>query len=37
MLDKKEKTIIARGDPRELRNSEDPRVSGFFNRKPKEA
>ena len=33
MLDKKSKTIIARGDPRELRDtSEDPRVRGFFNR-----
>jgi phospholipid/cholesterol/gamma-HCH transport system ATP-binding protein len=37
MLDKKEKTIIATGDPRELRNSEDSRVSDFFNRKSKEA
>jgi phospholipid/cholesterol/gamma-HCH transport system ATP-binding protein len=37
MLDKKEKTIIATGDPRELRESEDPRVSDFFNRKSKEA
>ena len=37
MLDKKEKTIIATGDPRELRNSGDQRVSDFFNRKPKEA
>jgi phospholipid/cholesterol/gamma-HCH transport system ATP-binding protein len=34
MLDKASKTIIARGDPRELRdNSNDPRVSGFFNRR----
>jgi phospholipid/cholesterol/gamma-HCH transport system ATP-binding protein len=33
MLDKKSKTIIARGNPRELRDtSEDPRVRGFFNR-----
>jgi phospholipid/cholesterol/gamma-HCH transport system ATP-binding protein len=37
MLDKKTKSIIADGDPRELRNSEDPRVSDFFNRKPKAA
>jgi phospholipid/cholesterol/gamma-HCH transport system ATP-binding protein len=36
MLDKSEKTIIATGDPRELRSSEDPRVSDFFNRKSKE-
>jgi phospholipid/cholesterol/gamma-HCH transport system ATP-binding protein len=36
MLDKNAKTIIATGDPRELRNSEDPRVSDFFNRKSKE-
>ena len=36
MLDKKEKTIIATGDPRELRHSEDQRVSDFFNRKSKE-
>jgi len=33
MLDKKSKTIIARGNPRELRDtSEDPRVRAFFNR-----
>jgi ABC-type transporter Mla maintaining outer membrane lipid asymmetry ATPase subunit MlaF len=37
MLDKNEKTIIATGDPRELRHSEDQRVSDFFNRKSKEA
>jgi phospholipid/cholesterol/gamma-HCH transport system ATP-binding protein len=37
MLDKQEKTIIATGDPRELKNSSDKRVSDFFNRKPKEA
>lgn len=36
MLDKKEKGVIAEGDPRELRESEDPRVSDFFNRRPKE-
>ena len=34
MLDKQAKTIIARGDPRELRDqSADPRVRNFFNRK----
>lgn len=34
MLDKVSKKIIARGDPRELRDSsEDPRVSSFFNRR----
>jgi phospholipid/cholesterol/gamma-HCH transport system ATP-binding protein len=33
MLDKDSKSIIARGDPRVLRDtSEDPRVSGFFHR-----
>ena len=37
MLSKEEKTIIASGDPRELKNSPDKRVSDFFNRKPKEA
>jgi phospholipid/cholesterol/gamma-HCH transport system ATP-binding protein len=37
MLDKQEKTIIAAGDPRELKNSSDKRVSDFFNRTPKEA
>ena len=36
MLDKDAKTIIAAGDPRELRNSPDPRVSDFFNRRSKE-
>jgi phospholipid/cholesterol/gamma-HCH transport system ATP-binding protein len=37
MLDKESKTIIARGDPRRLRDdSTDPRVHGFFNRKTKE-
>ena len=34
MLDKKTKSIIADGDPRELRESKDERVSDFFNRKP---
>jgi phospholipid/cholesterol/gamma-HCH transport system ATP-binding protein len=33
VLDKEDKTIIAAGDPRELRHSEDSRVSDFFNRK----
>jgi phospholipid/cholesterol/gamma-HCH transport system ATP-binding protein len=37
MLGKQEKTIIAAGDPRELRNSKDPRVSDFFNRRSEEA
>jgi len=33
LLDKASKSIIARGDPRELRDgSEDPRVHDFFNR-----
>lgn len=33
MLDKHSKTIIARGDPRELRDkSDDPRVTQFFRR-----
>lgn len=37
-LDKDTKSIIARGDPRELRDqSEDPRVRAFFNRLPREA
>lgn len=35
LLDREEKTIIARGHPRELKTSEDPRVRDFFNRKPK--
>lgn len=34
MLDKESKSIIARGDPRELREAaSDPRVSAFFNRR----
>lgn len=37
MLDKEAKTSIAIGDPRELRDSEDPRVSDFFNRRSKES
>ncbi|MDB4989319.1 MAG: transporter ATP-binding protein [Myxococcaceae bacterium] len=33
MLDRKSQSIIARGDPRELRDhSDDPRVRSFFNR-----
>lgn len=34
LLDKDAKTIVATGDPRELRRSRDERVSGFFNPKP---
>jgi phospholipid/cholesterol/gamma-HCH transport system ATP-binding protein len=38
MLDKKSKTIIARGDPRELRDkSDDSRVKAFFNRVSEES
>jgi phospholipid/cholesterol/gamma-HCH transport system ATP-binding protein len=37
MLGKDEKTIIAAGDPRELRNSTDDRVRDFFNRRSEEA
>ncbi|MBS2019468.1 MAG: ATP-binding cassette domain-containing protein [Deltaproteobacteria bacterium] len=36
LLDKETKGILAEGDPRELAKSSDPRVSDFFNRKPKE-
>jgi len=37
MLDRESKSIIARGDPRVLRDSsEDPRVHSFFNRTPTE-
>ena len=37
MLDRDEKTIIARGHPAELRDhSEDPRVRAFFHRIAKE-
>lgn len=32
LLDKEAKTSIAIGDPRELRHSDDPRISSFFNR-----
>jgi len=34
MLDREEKGIIASGDPRELRDSEDARVRNFFRRSP---
>ncbi|MET0341775.1 MAG: ATP-binding cassette domain-containing protein [Polyangiales bacterium] len=38
MLDRKSQSIIARGDPRELRDtSDDPRVRSFFNREPMSA
>lgn len=38
MLDKEARTIIARGDPRELRDhSADPRVRRFFNRQARSA
>lgn len=37
MLDRATRSIIARGDPRELRDRGDPRVRGFFNRQPQEA
>ena len=38
MLDGRSRSIIARGDPRVLRDtSEDPRVHSFFNRTPEEA
>jgi len=38
MLDKESRSIIARGDPRELRkDSTDPRVRRFFNRLPEES
>jgi phospholipid/cholesterol/gamma-HCH transport system ATP-binding protein len=37
MLDKESKTIIATGDARALRTSEDPRVRAFFNRGAKES
>lgn len=37
MLDRDSKSIIARGDPRQLRDSStDPRVRSFFNRTPQE-
>ena len=37
MLDREAQGVIARGDPRELRDrSTDPRVAAFLNRRPKE-
>ncbi len=35
LLDREAKTSVATGDPRELRHSDDPRVSNFFNRRNK--
>ncbi len=35
MLDREAKTMIANGDPRQLRDSEDPRVGNFFHRRSK--
>jgi phospholipid/cholesterol/gamma-HCH transport system ATP-binding protein len=35
MLDAESRSIIARGAPSELRASSDPRVSAFFNRRPR--
>ena len=37
MLDKETKRIIAEGDPNELKDSDDPKVNNFFNRKSKES
>lgn len=38
MLDRDTRSIIARGDPRVLRDTaEDPRVAGFFHRAPRSA
>ena len=34
MLDKTAKGIIAEGDPRKLKDSDNPRVRAFFNREP---
>lgn len=34
MLDKSAKGLIAEGDPKKLKDSSDPRVFNFFNRKP---
>lgn len=36
MLDKASKSMIADGDPRELAKSADPRISDFFNRRPRD-
>lgn len=37
MLDRDARSIIARGTPRELTESDDPRVRTFFRRQPREA
>jgi phospholipid/cholesterol/gamma-HCH transport system ATP-binding protein len=37
LLDKETKSIIARGSPSELKRSDEPRVSDFFNRRPRAA
>jgi phospholipid/cholesterol/gamma-HCH transport system ATP-binding protein len=37
MLDRESKSIIARGSPAELRESDDPRVRAFMNRTPRAA
>jgi len=37
MLDRESRSIIARGTPRDLMDSEDPRVRTFFRRQPREA
>jgi phospholipid/cholesterol/gamma-HCH transport system ATP-binding protein len=36
MLDRESQSIIARGNPHDLRDSDDPRVRHFFNRTPSE-
>ena len=36
LLDRDAQGIIARGAPKELRNSDDPRVRNFFQRKPRD-
>jgi phospholipid/cholesterol/gamma-HCH transport system ATP-binding protein len=36
MLDETAKTIIATGDPRELKSSQDPRVRNFLNPRTKD-
>ena len=37
LLDQETKSIIARGRPADLKNSDDQRVSDFFNRRPRAA
>jgi len=37
LLDKETKSIIAAGPPSQLKESDDPRVSDFFNRRPRAA